>query len=107
MGGGKIEPVGSNDAITYHIGKMTKALDLHGAFVMPCFIESDVHMVQRAECLTQIDVGAAGNWDDIVALVGATVAKVKPGQWQWHLDNGSLEIKWNRVPQPNVRGLLL
>ena len=103
--GGKIEAVGSNDAIAHYIGKTTKVLDLHGAFVTPGFIEGHGHLMQTGESLTQINVGAAANWDDIVAMVKAAVAKAKPGEWI--LGKGWLETKWNRVPQPNVLGLPL
>ncbi|MEO9002026.1 MAG: amidohydrolase [Rhodanobacter sp.] len=80
-------------------------MDLHGAFVTPGFIEGHGHLMQTGESLTQINVGAAANWDDIVALVKAAVAKARPGQWI--LGKGWLETKWDRVPQPNVLGLPL
>ena len=103
--GGKIDAVGSSDAIAHYIGKATKVMDLHGALVTPGFIEGHGHLMQTGESLTQLDVGAAANWDDIVAMVKAAAAKAKPGQWI--LGKGWLETKWNRVPQPNILGLPL
>lgn len=103
--GGKIEAVGSNEAIAHYIGNGTKVLDLHGAFVTPGFIEGHGHLMQTGESLTQLNVGAATNWDDIVAMVKAAAAKAKPGEWI--VGKGWLETKWDRAPQPNVLGLPL
>ncbi|TAN07371.1 MAG: amidohydrolase [Rhodanobacteraceae bacterium] len=103
--GGKIEAVGSNAGIAHYIGPHTKVMDLHGAFVTPGFIEGHGHLLQTGESLMQINVGKARNWDGIVAMVKAAVAKAKPGQWI--VGFGWLQNKWNRVPQPNVLGLPL
>ncbi|HXE76959.1 MAG TPA: amidohydrolase family protein, partial [Rhodanobacter sp.] len=102
---GKIAAVGSNEAIRHYVGKGTKVMDLHGAFVTPGFIEGHGHLMQTGESLTQLNVGAAANWDEIVAMVKAAAAKAKPGEWI--LGKGWLETKWDRVPQPNVLGLPL
>lgn len=102
---GKIVAVGSDAAIARYIGKQTKILDLHGAFVTPGFIEGHGHLLQTGESLMQLNVGLAPNWDAIVAMVKAAVAKTKPGQWI--VGQGWLQNKWDRVPQPNVLGLPL
>ena len=102
---GKIVAVGSDAGIAHYIGKQTRVLDLHGAFVTPGFIEGHGHLMDTGESLMQINVGNAPNWDGVVAMVKAAVAKAKPGEWI--VGFGWLESKWNRVPQPNLNGLPL
>jgi predicted amidohydrolase YtcJ len=102
---GRIQALGSDDAIARYVGKQTRVLDLHGAFVTPGFIEGHGHLLQTGESLMQVNVGAAANWDAIVAEVKTAVAKAKPGQWI--VGQGWQQTKWNKVPQPNVGGLPL
>ncbi|MGH8191816.1 MAG: amidohydrolase [Rhodanobacteraceae bacterium] len=102
---GKIEGLGSDESIAHYIGTGTRVIDLHGAFVTPGFIEGHGHLLQTGESLMQINVGKAANWDGVVAMVKAAVAKAKPGEWI--VGYGWLESKWNLVPQPNVLGLPL
>lgn len=102
---GKILAIGSDAAIAHYIGRQTKVLDLHGAFVTPGFIEGHGHLLDTGESLMQLNVGMAPNWDAVVAMVKAAVAKARPGEWI--VGYGWQENKWNRVPQPNVLGLPL
>ncbi|MDE2460052.1 MAG: amidohydrolase [Gammaproteobacteria bacterium] len=102
---GKILAVGSDTAIARYIGKQTRVLDLHGAFVTPGFIEGHGHLLQTGESLMQLNVGNAPSWDAIVAMVKAAVTQAKPGQWI--VGQGWQQTKWNKVPEPNVGGLPL
>lgn len=102
---GKIEALGSNEAMASLVGEHTKVLDLHGAFVTPGFIEGHGHLLQTGRALMRLDVGKAANWSEIVAMVKAAVAKAEPGEWI--VGQGWQQAKWNRVPQPNVDGLPL
>lgn len=102
---GRIEAMGSNEAISHYIGPNTKVLDLRGAFVTPGFIEGHGHLMQTGQSLLELNVGKAPNWDAIVALVKAAVAKARPGEWI--VGTGWQQSKWNKVPQPNVDGLPL
>ncbi|HET7561066.1 MAG TPA: amidohydrolase [Rhodanobacteraceae bacterium] len=102
---GRIQALGSDDAIAHYIGPKTRVLDLHGAFVTPGFIEGHGHLLQTGESLLQLNVGTAPSWDAIVAQVKAAAVKAKPGQWI--VGQGWQQTKWNKVPQPNVGGLPL
>ncbi|HEX7324849.1 MAG TPA: amidohydrolase [Rhodanobacteraceae bacterium] len=102
---GRIEAVGDDAGIAHYVGANTKVMDLHGAFVTPGFIEGHGHLMQTGESLMQLNVGKADDWDGVVAMVKAAVAKAKPGQWI--VGFGWLESKWNKVPQPNLGGLPL
>jgi hypothetical protein len=99
---GRIAAVGSDADIQPYIGKSTKVIDLHGAFAMPGFIEGHGHFLELGDSLMQLDLTKAKDWDEIVAIVKAAVAKAKPGQWiigrGWHQE------KWTHAPQPNVDG---
>ncbi len=102
---GRIEGIGSDAEMARYIGPKTQTLDLRGAFVTPGFIEGHGHLMDTGHALMELDLGKAPNWDAIVAMVKAAVAKAKPGQWivgsGWH------EGKWKPVPQPNIEGLPL
>ena len=102
---GKIAALGSDEAIAHYVGPHTKVLDLHGAFVTPGFIEGHGHIMDTGDSLMQLNVGMAPNWDAIVAMVKAAVAKAKPGEWI--VGQGWQQSKWNKVPQPNIDGLPL
>ncbi|MGH9475669.1 MAG: amidohydrolase [Terriglobales bacterium] len=102
---GRIEALGSDAAMAHYIGAKTRVLDLHGAFVTPGFIEGHGHLMATGESAMELNVGLAPNWNAIVTMVKAAVAKARPGQWV--VGAGWQQSKWNRVPQPNVDGLPL
>jgi predicted amidohydrolase YtcJ len=102
---GKIVALGGDQAIAHYIGPRTKVLDLHGAFVTPGFFEGHGHLLYTGQSLMELNVGTAPNWDAIVAMVKAAVAKAKPGEWI--IGQGWQQSKWDKVPDPNVDGLPL
>lgn len=102
---GRIEAMGSNESISHLIGANTKVLDLHGAFVTPGFIEGHGHLMETGQSLMELNLGKAPNWDAIVAMVKAAVAKARPGEWI--IGAGWQQSKWNPGPQPNIDGLPL
>jgi predicted amidohydrolase YtcJ len=102
---GWILALGSDAAIAHYAGPDTKVLDLHGAFVMPGFIEGHGHLLQTGQSLIDLDVGTARNWDAIVAQVKAAAAQAKPGEWI--VGEGWQQTKWDHAPQPNIDGVPL
>lgn len=103
--GDKIQAVGSNVAIAHYIGPNTKVMDMRGAFVTPGFIEGHGHLMDTGFSLMDLNVGEAPNWDTIVAMVKAAVARAKPGQWI--VGSGWQQSKWKPTPQPSIEGLPL
>jgi predicted amidohydrolase YtcJ len=103
--GSRIAAMGTDASMAAYIGPQTKVLDLHGAFVTPGFIEGHGHLMGTGLAQMELQLGPAPNWDAIVAMVKAAVAKAKPGEWI--LGKGWQQTKWDRVPQPNVDGLPL
>jgi predicted amidohydrolase YtcJ len=102
---GRIAALGSDADIARYIGPHTKVMNLHGAFVAPGFMEGHGHLLDTGESLMELDLGKAPDWDAIVAMVKAAVAKARPGEWI--VGQGWQQSKWNKAPQPNVDGLPL
>lgn len=101
--GGRIIALGSDTSMQRYIGGSTRVIDLHGAFVIPGFIEGHGHLLGTGTSAMELNVGEAPNWDAIVTMVKEAVAKARPGQWI--LGSGWQQSKWNRVPEPNVGGV--
>ncbi len=100
--GGRIVAIGQDADIQPYIGANTQVLDLKGATAVPGFIEGHGHFLELGDSLMQLDLTQAKDWDEIVGLAKAAVAKAQPGQWiigrGWHQE------KWTHAPQPNVDG---
>ncbi len=102
--GGRIAALGAGPKdYKRHVGDKTEIIDLGGALTVPGLIESHGHFTGLGASKMILDLTTARSWDDIVAMVAAAAASVKPGEWilgrGWHQD------KWDRAPQPNVDGL--
>ena len=100
--GGKIIAVGSNQTVDALVGPSTRVIDLHGRLAIPGFIEGHGHFTELGASKMMLDLRGAKNWDQIVALVAAAAREARPGTWI--LGSGFHQAKWDRVPQPNVRG---
>jgi predicted amidohydrolase YtcJ len=100
--GGKIVAVGSNQAVDALVGPSTRVIDLQGRLAIPGFIEGHGHFTELGASKMMLDLRGAKNWDEIVAMVGAAAGKAKPGAWI--LGSGFHQAKWDRTPEPNVRG---
>jgi predicted amidohydrolase YtcJ len=82
VSGGKIVAVGTNEDVKARIGASTQVIDLRGRTATPGLIDIHVHFTQAAQT-TSIDLGdpSVKRMDDVLALVKAQVAKLKPGEW--------------------------
>jgi predicted amidohydrolase YtcJ len=100
--GGKIVAVGNEQAVAKLIGPSTRVIDLHGRLAIPGFIEGHGHFTELGASKMKLDLRGAKNWDDIVAMVAAAAREAKPGTWI--LGSGFHQAKWDRTPEPNVRG---
>lgn len=98
----RIVAVGTSEEIRRWIGPATRTLDLHGATVVPGFIESHGHFVGLGQSKMILDLTQVGSWSDIVELVRAEAEKTPAGTWivgrGWH------QSKWKRAPEPSVEG---
>ena len=100
--GGKIIAIGTDQAVAKSIGPSTRVIDLHGRLAIPGFIEGHGHLTALGASKMMLDLRDAKNWDQIVAMVAAAAREAKPGTWI--LGSGFHQAKWDRTPEPNVRG---
>jgi len=99
---GKIVAIGTSEAMAKFIGPSTRVIDLHGRLAIPGFIEGHGHFTALGASKMMLDLRDAKSWDDIVAMVAAAAKEAKPGTWI--LGSGFHQAKWDRAPQPDVRG---
>jgi predicted amidohydrolase YtcJ len=100
--GGKIVAIGSNKTVDALVGPSTRVIDLNGRLAIPGFIEGHGHLTALGASKMMLDLRGAKNWDQIVAMVAAAAREAKPGTWI--LGSGFHQAKWDRPPEPNVRG---
>jgi predicted amidohydrolase YtcJ len=100
--GGRIVAVGSNKTVDALTGPSTRVIDLQGRLAIPGFIEGHGHFTALGASKMMLDLRGAKNWDEIVAMVAAAARQAKPGTWI--LGSGFHQAKWDRTPEPNVRG---
>ena len=77
--GDRITAVGA-DAVHAHTAKSTRVIDLHGAFVMPAFVDNHTHFLRGAVMLTQPNLLDSKSRADFAARLGAA-AHARPGKW--------------------------
>lgn len=100
--GGRIVAVGSNKVVDALVGPSTRVINLNQRLAIPGFIEGHGHFTELGASKMMLDLSGAKNWDDVVAMVAAAAREAKPGTWI--LGSGFHQAKWDRVPEPNVRG---
>jgi len=100
--GGRIVAIGTNDSVAALVGPSTRVIDLKGRLAIPGFIEGHGHFAGLGASKMMLDLRGAKNWDEIVTMVAAAAKEAKPGTWI--LGSGFHQAKWNRPPEPNVRG---
>ncbi|MEM8767678.1 MAG: amidohydrolase [Pseudomonadota bacterium] len=101
--GSEVLAVGSNEAISAHIGDGTEVIELDGRFVMPGFIEGHGHYMSLGRAKQILDLNTVRNWEEVVNMVAVAVDQAEPGQWifgrGWHQD------KWDSLPDDAVEGV--
>jgi len=93
---GLIFKLGSEEEIMTYRGNHTEMINAEGNFLMPGLIEGHGHLLMMGEALSQLYLGDATSWQEIVELVAEEVEKTVAGQWiignSWHQD------KWKKLP---------
>jgi predicted amidohydrolase YtcJ len=100
--GDSIIYVGSEEGVRSHIRRSTEVIDLEGRILTPGFIESHGHLMGLGYNELNLDLADADSYEQMVLMVKQAVERAGPGQWivgrGWHQD------KWDKKPQPLVRG---
>ena len=100
--GDRIAAVGTSAEIRRYVGPATQVIDLNGQLAVPGFIDGHAHFLGVGEAQLNLNLMSTTSWGQIVAMVGESVKKAKPGEWivgrGWHQE------KWTSRPQPNVEG---
>jgi len=99
---GRISYLGDWAGAQAHRDQHTELVDLQGLTATPGFIETHAHLAGLGQQQQTLDLSAAKNYPDMVALVAAKVAGTPSGEpivgRGWHQD------KWDSPPQPRVKG---
>ncbi len=82
VGRGVILAVGDEAAVKDYEGPKTRAIDLHGATVLPGFHDMHIHPLSAGTgTLYQCQIRRGSPPEEIEATVKACAAKKKPGEW--------------------------
>ena len=100
--GDKIAAIGTDQEIRGYIGSSTKVIDLRGRLAIPGFIEGHGHFMGVGASKMILNLRDVKDWDQIVAMVAAAANEAQPGAWI--LGRGWHQAKWDRTPEPNVKG---
>ena len=100
--GDTIQAVGGDAEIERYVGEDTEVIDLEGRLVIPGLIEGHGHLMGLGSSLMNLDLMDSTSYEDIVVRVEQSVADLEPGAWL--LGRGWHQSKWDRVPEPVVRG---
>ncbi len=103
ISGDTIVAVGTVGEIEPYISESTRVIDLDGKLAVPGFIDGHGHFMSLGLSKMRLDISAAKNWDEIVEMVRVAAKKAGPGEWI--LGRGWHQEKWDRPPEPNIKGL--
>ncbi len=78
---GKILAVGSADVASHSSAIPLETIDLHGATVVPGFVDAHLHLASLGAALDALDLSGVKDSGELVARVAARVKNAKPGAW--------------------------
>jgi predicted amidohydrolase YtcJ len=80
--GGRVIFVGSDLEARTLANGATNVIDLHGATVVPGFVDAHAHLLGLGDLLRRVNLGGSTSYDEVVERVKAWAAKdAKPGEW--------------------------
>ena len=94
---GRILFVGTSDEIEIHQGGATQTIDVHGATVLPGFVDSHAHIQELGRERVQVNLVGVETEEEAIDRVAASSDGTPDGQWivGWGWDEG----EWaNRYP---------
>ncbi|PVM82920.1 amidohydrolase [Caulobacter endophyticus] len=78
--GDRIAAIGA-EQVRAMSGKRTRVVDLQGAFVLPGFTDNHTHFLRASQALSAADLRGAASREELVRLIGASAAALRPGAW--------------------------
>ena len=79
--GGRILFVGSDAEARTLANGATSVIDLHGATVLPGFVDAHAHLLGLGNRLQRVNVAGSTSYGEVIERVKAWSKDVKPGQW--------------------------
>lgn len=91
-----------DDEGEFETDEATEIIDLNGKALTPGLIEGHGHIMGIGYNEMNLDLMEVQNYDELIEMVSAAVAKAKPGEWivgrGWH------QSKWEPQPDVQVKG---
>ena len=79
--GGRVVFVGSDLEARALASPSTSVIDLHGATVLPGFVDAHAHLLGLGNMLRRVNVAGSTSYDEVINRVKAWAKDVKPGEW--------------------------
>jgi predicted amidohydrolase YtcJ len=79
--GGRVVFVGSDVEARTLANAATSVIDLHGATVMPGFVDAHAHLLGLGNTLRRVNVAGSASYGEVIDRVKVWSKDVKPGEW--------------------------
>jgi predicted amidohydrolase YtcJ len=101
--GGRVIFVGSDVEARTLANASTTVIDLHGATVMPGFVDAHAHLLGLGNMLRRVNVAGSTSYAEVIDRVKAWSKDVKPGEWI--LGRGWDQNRWQSKDFPTNEAL--
>lgn len=101
--GGRVLFVGSDVEARTLATASTSVIDLHGATVLPGFVDAHAHLLGLGNMLRRVNVAGSTSYDEVIDRVKAWSKDVKPGEWI--LGRGWDQNRWQSKEFPGSEAL--
>ncbi len=101
--GGRVLFVGSDVEARTLANASTSVIDLHGATVLPGFVDAHAHLLGLGNMLRRVNVAGSTSYDEVIDRVKAWSKDVKPGEWI--LGRGWDQNRWQSKDFPTNEAL--
>ena len=79
--GGRVLFAGSDAEARALATPSTQVIDLHGATVVPGFVDAHAHLLGLGNMLRRVNLAGSSSYDEVIARVKAFAKDVRPGEW--------------------------
>ena len=101
--GGRVLFVGSDVEARTLANASTTVIDLHGATVLPGFVDAHAHLLGLGNMLRRVNVAGSTSYGEVIDRVKAWSKDVKPGEWI--LGRGWDQNRWQSKDFPTNEAL--